>query len=1064
MALRAPKWLCCVAGLLATTPALAQIDTIALTPTGPTHSLAVQEVERGAYRLTIDGPDPWVVLEGAPADVNNELLHVISFEYIRPQGLDHFSVYFGPPMGNNTVATRGPVEPATDWTPFAIDLARTPTWSQDIHQFRLDPGDGDGEVLIRSLVLRAMTESEARAAEEERRAAEMQRQRLIEGIAEHMVSPANIEIGRDMMAASHDLSSDGSATAVAVVGRELDLVTLVAEASADVPPPVPLGPGIVAGQGPSPANRTVIRVFNRYGLAETQFLAYPPEVQGGVAVEMLTTADGDALIVAAPLLDESVAALRVFTRHGNLVREIAIDAVPAPFAITTGRLLDGEEELIFVAPSAARAGDVPYAVYSAGGDLVSRGSVALPEATSLVASALSTGTGHDEAVLTSPSGVAYRIDVEEGEVEDAPVSPGEPVSGLYPSSHYQGVLTMPGERFSVVVPVGEGGGAEAIDVGARENLFWFTPSGPFAEAGEGEYTRHAGFKHLRLDFASPVVDNPDFSRTDPDYWAGEAMMPTIRAMVADYDGEMPICWEPCFTHRWFYDRARRWAEAIDPATDLPAYVLLDRENRVGTYGEFGQTNAFVTGSYAPGVDPIESLYTYPQRAFLHELVRKFRASPEHFVVVEPNHEMEINAESPETHGDYNPNMIRAFYRYLISLYGDLETVNQVFGTEFTDEALDAPRGLDRGPWDEYSSENPYYMAWMRFMDYVIYRVVAGTYREALLAGFPPEAIKCHQIPDLYAISSLTAFSEPAQRVTPIDWMLSSGVGYGFTRYGIWFNREHNVVQGAHSSGFDSMIVGEYHSLVPDVDLSLRQLEYMRDNGIQFIHCMVWPEGHDRGFNAALAQALGELVERDQPRPGVTGGTGQVRPVAQGDESYDLVSLGTTEDHTGLIKSINADGSWEGSVYLVPFRAHVDVTPLARVDSATLSGEPVSLGPLTRVAAGNLVEVSLMARSDEPTQALELRLYHRGIELPVHRLRVAVTDEWRHLRLLVRIQVEMDEVRLELGPRDDQWLGGQVQVRDLLALRHTERTTRLEHGVFEGQRHAGGVTFDVLPAE
>jgi hypothetical protein len=59
---------------------------------------------------------------------------------------------------------------------------------------------------------------------------------------------------------------------------------------------------------------------------------------------------------------------------------------------------------------------------------------------------------------------------------------------------------------------------------------------------------------------------------------------------------------------------------------------------------------------------------------------------------------------------------------------------------------------------------------------------------------------------------------------------------------------------------------------------------------------------------------------------------------------------------------------------------------------------------------------------------------------------------------------MDEVRLELGARDDQWLGGQVQVRDLLALRHTERTTRLEHGVFDGQRHRGGVTFDVLPAE
>lgn len=616
---------------------------------------------------------------------------------------------------------------------------------------------------------------------------------------------------------------------------------------------------------------------------------------------------------------------------------------------------------------------------------------------------------------------------------------------------------------SHVVRMPVAGAPESVDAGERENRFWFTIGGYFAGLPEGRYTKASLLQHVRTDFASPVVADPDFARTDPDYWAGPVYRRWVETRLANYDTDPPVCWEPCFTHRWFAGLATKWAEARDPETGLPQYVLIDRENKTGYYGEFGQTNAFVSGSYAPGLPAVQALYTYPERVFLQELVTRFRSNPEHFVAVEPNHEMEINAESQETHGDYNPAMIRAFFRYLASLYGDIDGINAVFGTPWTMERFDAPRDIGRGEWDAYSTGNPYYMTWMRFLNYVIYRVVAGTYCEALLAGFPPEAIKCHQIPDHYAISSLTAFSKPAQRITPIDWNLNAGVGYGFTRYGVWYDQPYNVVQGANSSGFDAIVVGEYQSLVPDAKVAYEQLAYMRDHGIQFIHAMTWPEEHDRGYNESLRTALQRLIDEDRPRPGLTGGTGQVRAVRQGDRSYDVVGLGTGVGNTGLIKSIEADGSWEGSVYVVPFHARVAIETLSEQARSILTAAPMSFGPFPGIDAGNVLDFACEARGARGS-SLTFRVYHHGVELRNLRTPVALAARWAPVRFQVRVQIDTDDLRVEMGSGDPEagtWCGQRVGLRDFVATRQSERTTKLKKGIFSGERHEGGVTFDVI---
>ncbi len=1019
-----------------------------LQPAG--HSAVVRDMGNGGFEVRTVGEDPYVLCDEIAPGYDASQLRVFSFDYICGEGLDFFEVFFIAPRSSWVNAVVPDISPATEWTHFSANVAAVvpEEWDGSVEQFRIDFGSGEGKtVRVRDIRLRPMNAAEVQAEAEARAAKERVMAELSRRVEAALVSPARIETAGNVLAATHALGD----THIAVVGKDLDLASQLREHADALDPAAHLPPRLVVGEGPDPENHTVVRLLNRHHICQVQFLAYPPEVTGGVRV-CAGEIGGTKTIVTAPFAAGSVRELRLFDSNGNRTGSLRIaDDIPAPFAIAVGDFADAAGDEIAVAPLHVAGDALPVLILSGAGRELARLEVNLPEGAngelSLSAAGPEGGAG-GQLLLAYVCGRPdyYVLHPRKGTQETVQAGLGADCTGVYATADGRHVASMTEPEFSHLAVVGDGTGGR-INVGERENLFWVTADGAFDGVPEGRYVKRSRFSHIRTDFGSPQASTPDFGNTDPEFWAGATYRDAARSRVANYDTDPPVCWEPCFTHRWFAGQASRWAEATDPETGLPAYVLVDRENETGYYGEFGATRAFVSGTYAPHVTPIDCFYTYPLRTFLRELAVKFRGNPEHFVAVEPNHEMEINAESETSHGDYNPNMIRGFLRYLLGLYGSLEGINTVFGTDFGPERFDAPRDLGRGEWDGYAESNPYYLVWMRYLNYVIYRVVAGTYREALLAGFPPEAIKCHQIPDHYAIASLAAFSKPARRITPIDWNLNAGVGFGCTKYGVWFNQEHNCVQGPHSSGFDATVIGEYQSLHPDADIAYQQLAYMHGHGVQFIHNMNWPEGHDRGYNASLAQALTRLAEEDRPRPGLTGGTGQVRAAG----GYDIVAIGTGPEHTGLIKSITAEGDWEGSVYVVPFHSHVAIAPLEERQELDLSREPMVLGPFAAIDAGNLVEVSCLARGDD----LTLRVLHHGIEMESLRLTAPVGEQWRHVRLLVRVQIDTDDLTLELASR------GTTSLRELVAVRHSEQTTKLKKGEFAGRRHRGGVTFDVL---
>jgi len=1046
-----------------------------------THSMEFSLIEDGAYTIRATGEDPYVVCEKVERTFDHHRFSVLCFEYQLERDLDYVEVYFGNPFTQEGHLATSTVPASSGWRPFSLDLSTASEghWNEEVKDFRLDfGGGGDYSLKIRGLSLRPLSKEEkkvkAAQGEEER----LRMEKKVGAVRKTLIAPSKVGAWDSTISATHVMDRGANRTAISVVGRELDLATELRRWSKRVPSPVDLPPAMVVGEGASPRNHTVVRLLNPYGICELQFLSFPPSVRGGVQVEVGTLPEGESFVVAAPLGDDTVRELRLFSEHGNLIESLLVtEVLGPPYAVAVGNFMPSMagDEIAVASRNVSRNGaeDVsvcPLLVMDLAGREISSVSVDLPKGGNEVHLSTRNVPGGADVLLLHRTGAAslHELDLSKSAAREIESHLPSHAQGVYEAADQGSLVAACREPdFSHILRLSvEGESPQEQDVGERENLFWFNPTGHFSKVPEGVHVKHARFAHIRTDFASPVVTDPNFHETLEEYWAREPYSSWVEERLRTYDQDLPTCWEPCFTHRWFYQQAKKWAEARDEETGLPAYVLVDRENRTGTYGEFGQTNAFVTGTYAPGVKPIECLYTYPQRVFLHELVKRFRKNPEHFVAVEPNHEMEINAESEESYGDYNPNMIRAFYRHMVDLYGGLERINERFQTSFDSGHFDGPRGLGRGEWDRCQADNSYYMAWMRFMNHVIYRVVAGTYREALLAGFPPEAVKCHQIPDLYAISSLTAFSKPAKRVTPIDWMLHAGTGFGFTRYGVWFQREHNCVQGPHSSGFDAMVIGEYQSLTPAAGPALEQLQYLQENGVQFIHCMNWPPGHDKGFNSALEEALSQLAGADQPRLGMTGGTGQIRAVRRDNErAYEVVSLGTGSEHTGLIKSITASGDWEGSVYVVPFHSHVSVESLLESEFERLHDTCLSFGPFEQMGAGQLIDLSFLAKAEgNEDTTLCLRVYHCDDELQEQRVLLPVDGSWRHLRFQLRFQIDTERIHVELGsgdPNSGTWLKRPVSVKDLLATLHTEKAAALKRGIFAGKRHEGGVTFDLL---
>ena len=846
-----------------------------------------------------------------------------------------------------------------------------------------------------------------------------------------------------------------------------------------------IGPELVAGEGKHPDNFTTVRVFNNQQTCITQFLAFDASVKGGVQVAAAQVGE-ETLIATAPFAahDGKNGDIRVFDTFG-LIRMIVHvqDVIPGPHTIATGHFAAGvsDEVLLVVSQTTNDRGELCYAMVS-----LTDGSV------------ISEHTLDCSFALTEEkAGVPVAVSVRNNDDNDAVILYFQSVQGVYEGNAQKAEftntgITLPvdamgvsasniaGQKYIVSLPAREGqevlsyltiydenARATELDVGFRENRFF---SAYYTDGyNDDKYVSQGAFCHIRTDLSNATLsgltsckDNAAidawFESTKYDDYTFSDINQYVTRLETEY-----LFLEPCFTHRWNkIPHTGKLASYVDPTDGVQKYVSIGKAGEYMDYNELGST--FYVGTYADGILDLAKLRLYPLRSFLQNTASAFRgegANPEHLVGVSPVHEHEIDVAGSV--GDYNPYMIEGFRAYLLDRYESIEKINALFGTSFTDRAsIDAPRDSGRGTWDAYKGD--YFTEWSMYNRYIVSKRIMEAYREALLAGYPPEAISAHQIPEGEAVGGF--LGEAHTRLTPVDVVLTCGTAYGGTRYGN-LNRKSNFLVNAHNMGHSNITLGEYGSLYETKTGAYEQLKLLWKNGLRMVHHITFNDAQAK----AEEEALRMLMEDNEPRPGYTGGTTGAIGVKLSDKQYTVVQIGAGADSesTGLLKSIDPSGKWEGTVYLVPFHTKQNATAIEALNTPVEGTKNrFSTGAQDAIKNADQVEITFAAAKSGEAQAwVTIEVFHKGCLVEDSTVSYDLTNELTPYRYVLSNQLY--ESGLEIVFTFHTEAGDEsmdnITVANMYGTLQTEKAGFTYYNGTKAYRiskaHVGGVTFDIL---
>ncbi|MBQ6021123.1 MAG: beta-galactosidase [Clostridia bacterium] len=857
------------------------------------------------------------------------------------------------------------------------------------------------------------------------------------------------------------VSSERNVTAYSYPALDIN-ANVAAYAAQGVEAEVALGPAIVAGQGEDAANYTVVRVFDQYQTLHTQFSAYPATVRGGVQVAAARSGD-KFRILTAPFTSKEVRELRCYDANGAFLFPVSPSG-DAPFAIASGAFL-GEEDVFAVTSRNCSEKKRVIEFFSAeDGSLISSEKLPVRLIAGVLLSADRVCEDGDALLIYAEDNIlAYRFGREGLSELSLAV---KRVNGIYASAFGGYMATYDADdinkAFSETTEYKDGE-VKTVNVGAKENLFVSTA----ADEG-GEYVKKGQFWHTRLEFATAAHSNTtpgDTSSIRKNDISSFTVTPG-RDVLEKYNTQYNM-WEPCTTHRWNKTAGMgNLISYVDPDTGMYGYATLTKENERSDYVEF--ESSYFNGTYAPFIEAMDRYNFWTRRTYLQELGKLYREAPEYTVAVSPVHEHEIDSGSGSV-GDYNPRMIAGFRLYLKDLYGTIENVNEKFGTSFACFGdLDAPRNAGRGDWDRYpassADRNEYFDQWTIYNRTAVSQYLVASYREALLAGFPPELIKAHQIPEGDAVAGF--LGEADTRISPVDVALATGTGYGGTRYSTWFRDRNSFMALAKDSGHNNVTLGEYSAMNTDKFESYRQLRYLFNNGVVFTHVMGWTGGVQNGdkMDAGEKYAVDRLMNENRPRSASSGGTGNIIAYSDGDISFNIVEIGSKKSSPGLLKSVNEDGSFEGTVYLQPFHAAVIPVDISKGDRASgtgrlryeIGGKKDANGKSVEgINYGDTVDLRLNAKpcGEEPG-TITVQVWHDGYEDAVASYTFEVTGAEEEYRYTFKNQLFLTDCSITVTYR-----GVEITDSDVTLL--YERTARKFYGETSPQAHRGGVSFDVM---
>ena len=844
-----------------------------------------------------------------------------------------------------------------------------------------------------------------------------------------------------------------------------------------------IGPALVAGEGKNSGNYTTVRIYNNQQICITQFLAFDATVKGGVQVAAAKVGE-ETLIATAPFAayNGDGGDVRVFDAFGLLRMTVTVRSViSGPYTIVTGHFAEGvEDEVLLIASQTTNEkGELRYVLVSLStGALISEHTLdcafAQTEEIQNVPVAISARNngGADTVILYFNSiQMVYEGNARTAVFDNTGLELPADAIGVSPSN-------VEGQKYTVSLPArkdekdlsyltvySEDASAVQLDVGFRENrFFFFLPY--YYNFNDDRYVSRGDFMHIRTDQNNSVmtqlgsggnantVDRIFDLATYEDY-AHNDIDRYVEGLQRYY-----LFLEPCFTHRWNKSTSTRTLYRYkDPVTGIQKYVSVGMTGEYKDYNELG--TEFYVGTYADGILELAKLRIFPLRSFLQATAVAFRGeggNPEHLVGVSPVHEHEIDVAGSV--GDYNPYMLEGFRSYMIDRYQTVENINSIFGTSFADRAaIDPPRKQDRGDWDKY--EGAYFEEWAMYNRYIVSKRIMEAYREALLAGYPPESISAHQIPEGEAVAGF--LGEANTRLTPIDVVLTCGTAYGGTRYGN-LTRQSNIVVNAHKMGHSNISLGEYSSLYENGTDAYNQLKNLWRNGLRMVHYITFNDAQKE----AELQAVSQLFMDNEPRPGYTGGTTGSLTVTQSGKTYNIVQIGDGSG-TGLLKSITSEGKWEGTVYLVPFHTKVVPTSIEALNTPVEGTQnQFTTGTLATIKNSDQAEITFVAGKKGSARAwVEISVYHKGCLLEESTTIYELTGAMTTYRYVLANQLYESGLEVRITFHTEAGDGSM----DSIVLEDLYGTLQYEQAAFtyydgadaykKNQAHKGGVTFDLL---
>ena len=333
------------------------------------NDLNLTELPGNIYEIQTTGNDPYIWFKSLKDSYQPDLSYVIAFEYQAPEDFGDFVFYCR--TGKKTKPIRTDLQPSEEWKWFVFPLSDSGQLiGKKIDALRMDPGELANKTFrIKNLRLIETTRE----------------LKLYAALGEKINEVDTFGIGlkdlKPQVSSTETVryQDENSLSITKAVYQYLDLDAETKRLSnqSGVVPPVPLGPRIVAGEGPHPDNHTVIRILSPYQVCETQFLAYPPNIRGGVGIETGTDGRGRPFIATWPLSSKLTRNIHLFNQAGGTKGKIQVPGqINPPYDLAVGNFLPKSpgDEIALTSKYAKEANPLVF-VYSASGKLLKKKAV-----------------------------------------------------------------------------------------------------------------------------------------------------------------------------------------------------------------------------------------------------------------------------------------------------------------------------------------------------------------------------------------------------------------------------------------------------------------------------------------------------------------------------------------------------------------------------------------------------------------------------------------------------------------------------------------------------------------